>query len=230
MASASLNTGVYNSDRTLSPAELGSSARRKFYLMTGGFVLYGLLLISFVHPLTQSEGIMQLLFGNAIARFVFMFIVPVVGTIIVGSAKRMISGFLGYNLVVVPYAILLAVVVQGFDPGVVQLAGTLTAAITVAMSLLGIAFPATFSSIWKGLFLSLLALVVVMLGYSLFASEPPTVVLWAGVGIFALFIGYDMGKASVVEPTPLNALKVATQMYLNIINLFMLLLRIFSRK
>jgi hypothetical protein len=52
---------------------------------------------------------------------------------------------------------------------------------------------------------------------------------YLAAGLFSLYIGYDMYKASQVTKTVDNAIDVAINLYLSIINLFLTLLSIKSR-
>jgi FtsH-binding integral membrane protein len=51
---------------------------------------------------------------------------------------------------------------------------------------------------------------------------------WIAAGIFALYIGYDMYRASTIPATLDNAIDVATAQFLNIFNLFVRFLIISS--
>ena len=48
---------------------------------------------------------------------------------------------------------------------------------------------------------------------------------WLAAGLFALYIGYDMWRASEIPANLDNAVDVAASLYLDIINLFLSLLR-----
>ena len=53
--------------------------------------------------------------------------------------------------------------------------------------------------------------------------------LWVGAGIFTLYIGYDWYKAQAYPKTLDNAVDSALDLYLDIINLFLKILRILAK-
>nr|MCR4832572.1 Bax inhibitor-1 family protein [Butyrivibrio sp.] len=75
------------------------------------------------------------------------------------------------------------------------------------------------------LFGCLIGLVIVEL-VLLILGVPQSILTWAGVGIFALYIGYDYWKAQQYPKTVDNAIDSALDIYLDIINLFLRILRI----
>jgi FtsH-binding integral membrane protein len=52
---------------------------------------------------------------------------------------------------------------------------------------------------------------------------------YIAAGIFSLYIGYDMYRASVIERNIDNAVDVALSLYLDIINLFLEILKILGK-
>ena len=53
---------------------------------------------------------------------------------------------------------------------------------------------------------------------------------WGGVVIFTLYIGYDWARAQAFPKTANNAICSAADIYVDIINLFLLILRLMDRK
>jgi FtsH-binding integral membrane protein len=49
---------------------------------------------------------------------------------------------------------------------------------------------------------------------------------WAGAGIFSLYIGFDWYRATEVPKTLNNAVSIALDLYLDVVNLFLIFLRI----
>lgn len=56
------------------------------------------------------------------------------------------------------------------------------------------------------------------------------VIDYIGAGIFSLYIGYDMYRANSMTKTMDNAVDICVDLYLDIINLFLFLLRIMGQK
>ena len=78
------------------------------------------------------------------------------------SDKPWVS-FLGYNLVVVPFGLIINLVVSRYDSALVYEAIRITALVTLGMMLLGTLFPRFFASIASALTIALLLVIVVEL-------------------------------------------------------------------
>jgi len=53
---------------------------------------------------------------------------------------------------------------------------------------------------------------------------------YIGAGLFSLYIGYDMYRANHVAKTLDNAIDISIDLYLDIVNLFLFVLRILGKK
>ena len=88
--------------------------------------------------------------------------------------------------------------------------------------------PSVFETIGRYLFMGLIAVLVGSIigiffgGLNSFA--------WFGALIFSLYIGYDFYRAQQYTPTLDNAVDCALDIYLDIINLFLRILRILGGK
>jgi FtsH-binding integral membrane protein len=138
--------------------------------------------------------------------------------------------FLGYNLVVVPFGLVVNVVVSRYDPELVLQAIQVTAAVTVCMMIMGTLFPAFFQKIHTTLFISLLAVIIIEWFQILVLGIHSDWLDWAVVIIFCGYIGFDWGKANRIPKTVDNAIDSAAAIYMDIINLFLRILRILGRK
>ena len=56
------------------------------------------------------------------------------------------------------------------------------------------------------------------------------VLSWVGVVIFSLYIGYDWARANTCAPTLDNAVDLAANLYLDIINLFLRILSLLGKR
>ncbi len=133
--------------------------------------------------------------------------------------------FLGYNLVVVPFGIVLSVILRGFPLISILHAVAITAAVAFVMLLAAIAFPRVFLSMGRILFFALLAVVVIEILIGLFGWYHPTLLDWIVAIVFALLIGYDWAIAQSVERTLDNAIDSCVGLYINVVNLFVRFLR-----
>ena len=139
--------------------------------------------------------------------------------------------FLGYNLVVIPIGMLLSSVVTayGLDSALVRDAFLYTLLITGCMIALSIVQPQFFASLGKVLFASLIGLLIAELIVLLLGVDQ-VITSWIGAGLFSVYIGYDFYRSQQFAKTLDNAVDCALDIYLDIINLFLDILRILSKK
>lgn len=194
-------------------------SERTFFGTLAGFVLYGLLATYFATlfaPTSLSIGGLILL----------GLILPIAGCFMAMSDNFGIS-FVGYNMITLPFGLVLGPILNHYAPDVVQNATLLTAMITGVMGLAGVTFPNFFRSIGSALFVALLGLVVVRV-IALFVPSLNDfgIIDYVAAGIFSLYIGYDMFRATEATRSVSSALKIAVSLYLDIINLFTSLLSI----
>ena len=145
------------------------------------------------------------------------------------SAKPLVS-FLGYNFVVVPFGFVVNLVVGRYSPTVVLDAVYITAMVTGAMMLAGTAFPDFFKKISTALTISLLIVIVVELVETFIFHVELGITDWIVALIFCGYIGYDWGRANQIPKTLDNAVDSAASLYMDIINLFLRILRILGRR
>ncbi|MNT67655.1 Inhibitor of apoptosis-promoting Bax1 [compost metagenome] len=105
-----------------------------------------------------------------------------------------------------------------------------TALLTVAMMLLGTAFPRFFKRIEASLFIALIVAIFIELVQVWLFGVNLAVMDWITAVIFCGYIGVDWGRANQIERTVDNAIDSAASLYLDIINLFLRVLRIMSKK
>ncbi|MCQ4227155.1 hypothetical protein EGJ08_01880 [Stutzerimonas stutzeri] len=141
------------------------------------------------------------------------------------SDKPWVS-FLGYNLVVVPFGLIVNLVVSRYDSALVYEAIRITALVTLGMMLLGTLFPRFFASIASALTIALLLVIVVELVEVFILGIHHGVIDWIVVLIFCGYVGVDWGRANQIPKTLDNAIDSAAALYMDIINLFLRILRI----
>lgn len=210
------NSGVFSRNN------FSTISDRTFMGSVAGFIGYGLVLTyimaSFFAPVVPSMGF---LIGVGL-------ILPIIGCFIAMSDNLPLS-FIGYNMIVVPIGLCLGPVANLVSPTIVQDAALITAIITGLMMFAGYTYPNLFKNLGGVLFYSLLGLLVVrILQMFIPALAGLTIIDYIAAGIFSLYIGYDMYRASTVGRTYTNALHIAVSLYLDIINLFLTLVSIFS--
>ena len=140
--------------------------------------------------------------------------------------------FLGYNMVVLPFGLVIASLVAeagGIGSDVVTYAFLYTLLITLGISGAALAFPQLFQKLGGALLGCLVGMIIceivlVILGVDQVWAD------WVVAGIFSLYIGYDVYRSQQFAKTVDNAVDCALDIYLDIANLFIRLLRILSKK
>ncbi|MCS6192665.1 Bax inhibitor-1 family protein [Shewanella baltica] len=146
------------------------------------------------------------------------------------KSSNPVVSFIGYNFVVVPFGLIINMVVSQYDPELVTEAIRITGLVTIAMMCLGTLFPAFFQKIAGVLTIALLLVIVVELIEVFIFNTHHGILDWIVVLIFCGYIGYDWGRANQIPKTIDNAIDSAAALYMDIINLFLRILRILGRK
>jgi len=165
-----------------------------------------------------SFGMIPLMIGYLISCFI--------GVMMFNKSDNPLISFIGYNFVVVPFGLILNVIVSGYNPDIVQDAVRLTGLVTLVMMALGTVFPAFFKKIAGALSMALLAVIIIELVEVFIFKVHHGILDWVVAAIFCGYIGYDWGRANSIPKTLDNAIDSAAALYMDIINLFIRILRI----
>jgi FtsH-binding integral membrane protein len=152
------------------------------------------------------------------------------GVYLFNSSKQPAISFIGYNFVVVPFGLVVNVVVSRHDPDLVLQAIQLTAAVTIMMMVAGSFAPKFFQKIHTTLTIALLYVLIVELFQIFVLKIHSDWIDWVIAIIFCGYIGYDWGRANQIPKTVDNAIDSAAAIYMDIINLFVRILRILGKK
>jgi len=160
-----------------------------------------------------------------------LFGVSILGVIVSVKSDYAPVSLLGLGMISGAFGLLLSNIGSIYSPTIIHNAMTLTFLITTVMGVSGFIFPKFYESIGGALFIALSGLVVVrILGLFIPFLREMILIDYFSAGLFSLYIGYDMYRASVITKTLDNAVDVAVELYLDIMNLFLTLLRIFGKK
>lgn len=152
------------------------------------------------------------------------------GVYLFNSSDKPIVSFIGYNFVVVPFGLIINMVVSRYDQSLVTEAMQITAGVTIIMMILGSMYPKFFQKISGALTVALISVLVVELFQVFVLGIHHDWIDWAVAVIFCGYIGYDWGRANQIPKTLDNAVDSAAALYMDIINLFLRILRILGRK
>ncbi|QDE29674.1 MULTISPECIES: Bax inhibitor-1 family protein [Shewanella] len=152
------------------------------------------------------------------------------GIYLFNKSNNPLVSFIGYNFVVIPFGLIINLVVSRYDASIVSEAIRITGLVTIGMMCLGSLFPAFFKKIAGALTIALLLVIVVELIEIYVFGIHHGIIDWIVVLIFCGYIGYDWGRANQIPKTIDNAIDSAAALYMDIINLFLRILRILGRK
>ena len=167
---------------------------------------------------------------NPVVLLVLYFVCVLAGTVIANSSKNPVMCFIGYCLVAIPMGICISPLVRAYTTGSVLNAMMITAAITTLMMFASMARPQWFAGLGKTLFVSLIIVFIVELVSVFLLRTHLSILDYIVAAIFSLYIGYDWHVANLQFKSPVNTVRVALNLYLDIINLFVRLLQIFGKR
>lgn len=152
------------------------------------------------------------------------------GTYLFNKSSNPAVSFIGYNFVVVPFGLIINMVVARYDADIVAQAMRVTGAVTIGMMCFGSLFPAFFQRIAGALGVALLLVIIVELVEVFVFGIHHGIIDWIVVLIFCGYIGYDWARANQIPKTLDNAVDSAAALYMDIINLFLRILRILGSR
>lgn len=231
MAEATFVDTFNNRKQTrLQSGEADRLSARSYNLALTGLLAYGLLLNAvivyyFAYPL------MNALQGVSPWVLLLGYLVPTLaGIVMAAKSQNPMVSFIGYNLVVLPIGIMLALVVPGVPAGIVVKAMALTGMVTLTMALLAIVRPQVFLGLGRTLLIALVVGIVAEVVATFLLGYRGELFDWFFVLLFSGYIGYDVAKSQAYPKTLDNAVDSALDIYLDVINLFIRLLSILGRR
>ena len=201
---------------------------RQYNLILAGAVLWGIL-VNIIMCFTVGN---VLGYVNPIVFLILYFVLCFAGIKISSRSRNPWVSFLGYNMIVIPFGLLIASSVQYYlaiDAMIVSRASFYTALITAGMVGAVMAFPEFFAKLGGMLLGCLFGMLICEIVLLIFHVEQ-TVTDWLCAGLFSLYIGYDLYRSQQFVKTADNAVDCALDVYLDIANLFVRLLSIMSRR
>ena len=159
--------------------------------------------------------------------------VAIIGVIMTNKAKSTAVAFLGYNLVVVPFGLVISTLVESYvtkgQTDVVTLAFLYTMLIAAAILATVIVFPQLFEKIGKALGAVLIGLLLCEVILLIFGVRQ-TWTSWVASALFSFYLGYDIYRSQQYPKTIRNAMASALDIYMDLANIFIRLLEILGKK
>lgn len=165
----------------------------------------------------------------------FTFICSIGGIVIFSASQKALMSLFGVSILSFFMGLSIGPIIAYYQVEVVIYALALTFFVTAGMVLLGILLPNLIMKMTGILFVGLLVLLVGYFAASLFAlfGIASTVVFagldWLAVLIFSLYIWWDWARAMKLPKTVDNAIDASGALIVDIVNLFLTLLRIVAR-
>ncbi len=153
-----------------------------------------------------------------------------VGICMFNMSSNPLISFIGYNFLVVPFGLVINLAVANYNPTIVLDAIQVTGLVTGLMMFLGTLFPAFFLRLGGMLCIALLCLLGVELFQIFVLKKSYGWTDWIAVAIFSGYIAYDWARANHIPHTLDNAVDSAAALYMDIINLFLRVLRLLGNK
>lgn len=205
---------------------------QKYNLAMGGVLLYGLLMNAGLCYLFMDDSRMMILCQNYLALIIAYVVCCFAGIFLSSKSDNPVFSFIGYNLVAVPVGLLVSIAVYaygGMTSEVVVQAFVITILITGFMMAASMYKPEFFEKLGGTLLVCLFGLIVAEL-ILLILRVDQVFTAWIGAALFSLYIGYDFHKAQAYPKTLDNAIDSALDIYLDVINLFLRILRILGSR
>lgn len=210
------------------PSYQGELSRGKYNVLIGVHLLYGLALTAFL-CVKLPYLFPQLYSVHPVVFTLGFFAICLVGGWIARSGNYLLS-IIGYTMTVVGFGTLLSLTVIFYPVHLVILAAVLTFTVVLTMTVAAVFMPNAFLSMGKVLFISLIGLVVAELVSFFLGMYYPNLFAVIGIFIFSLYVGYDWARGQQYPTTPSFACYTALQLYMDIINLFVRILRLMGRR
>ncbi len=217
---------VWNRRQTTDELISGST----YNLTIGMVLLWGFSMNFLMVEHLDPAPVVAFLAGSPWIFMAMYFASIIIGTIIYSKSDNPAVSFIGYNFLVLPLGMVLVATIPFFDSSTISRAFMATGCITGIMMMLGAAAPALFLSMGRTLFVALVATIIVEIGFLLTTGSVPGFIDWIVVLILAGYVGFDWARAQALPKTYDNAVDCAASLYVDIVILFIRLLRIFSRR
>lgn len=195
-----------------------------YNLIIGAMLLWGLFVDFMISHFLGSY-----MYGmNYIVLIILYFVMTLGGTALVYRSSKPAISFLGFTVMAAGFGILMSTFLGYYSSSSIMMALVITAMITSSMMLAGMIFPDFFMKIGHVLMWVLLALLVVSL-ITIFMGYELNIIAYAFIGVFCGYIGFDWARAQSYPKTVDNAIDSAADIFIDIVNIFIRILRFVGR-
>lgn len=216
--------GVFERTEASSPGETISPTL--YNLLIGLVVCWGLIInwmMATTIPPTLFLEINVFLLTGGVLGAAFL------GAIIYTKSPNYLISFFGYHLVIGAFGVLVSIACYATDTAAITNAITLTIIITIGMMVIGSTNPEFFMGIERLLATSLISLVAIELAlYFIFGVQHGLIDILIAT-VFSAYIAYDWGRANRIPKTLDNAIDSAAAIYIDVIGLFLKILKLMKK-
>lgn len=203
-------------------------SRKQYNVLIGVHLLIGLALTSFLcmklpYVFPQVYSVHPVIFT------IGFFVTCLVGSWIATKGNYLLS-IIGYAMNVLGFGTILSLTLMFYPAHLIFIAAVLTIVVVLTMTVAAVFMPNAFLSIGKAISIAILGLIVAEFVTYFMGIFYPNVFLVIGIFIFSLYVGYDWARGQQYPSTPSYACYTALQLYMDIINLFIRILRLMGRR
>lgn len=206
---------------------------RAFNLVVSGLIFLGFCAMGAATYVTGTPSFMRMMLtGSGFGTMMGSLVLTIVGLVMMSVAAGKQSAGLsivGFVLFAASFGFVASLALVTYDLPTINTAFAATAAIALVFGALGVMFPQFFKrvpTVACGIILAVVLVEVILM----FMGVSQTLTDYIVVVVFAGFIGYDTYVATTVEPTLPNAVLAASNLYVDIINVFLRILDIIGRR
>jgi len=153
-----------------------------------------------------------------------------VGALLIKTSTQLLITFLGYNFVVVFFGLSISFLAHSYDPVLVPDMLRLVVLATIIMTVCSAILPKYFEKFFGGLIIAVMAVVSIAAIEILLLNRQHRIIELFVALAFCGYIGIDWGRANRIPRTLPNAVDSAAAVYMDIINLFLGLVRILAKR
>ncbi len=205
---------------------------------TMGAHLYALILglsLTWSVFLVAAGARMSLDWRYGLGLVLLTFICSIAGITIFSASEKPLVSLFGVSILSFFMGLSIGPIIAYYNAQTVMYALALTVFVTIGMVILGVLLPNLIAKMTGVLFVGLLVLLVGYFAASLFAlfgivsTTVFTALDWLGLAIFSLYIWWDWARAMKLPKTVDNAIDASGALIVDIVNLFLTMLRIVAR-
>lgn len=204
----------------IQPIAIGQTMKKKNYnIALSLFTIYGFL-INAIQYLFLKDFFFNL---NPIVFLIAYIVLGFGGIIVSNSSTSAIGAFIGYNMLIAPLGGMLSCALHSWfsvNPEIVFFAFIGTAIVTGIMLVFSFLNPDLFTKHGGFVFVVFLATVVAELILYFIMGDVPQFFSYIIVAIMSFFVAYDFAAANKAQYTMRNAIVFASNLWLDILNIF----------